>query len=111
MLPWFHLDDVPPAVVEADTASTLTVVPRRCAATSMVPGVAIEAAAKIEVPVLLAYGDVDVSPQPRAEPGFFPASRDITLFLLRDSGHCHNMAGTRHVLWDRLARWVAEVTT
>ena len=111
MLPWFHLQDVPPAVVEADTASTLTVVPRRCAATSMVPGVAVEAAATIDVPVLLAYGDVDVSPQPRAEPGFFPASRDITLFLLRDSGHCHNMAGTRHVLWDRLARWVAEVTT
>ncbi len=22
------------------------------------------------------------------------------------SAHCHNTAGTRHQLWDRLARWV-----
>jgi pimeloyl-ACP methyl ester carboxylesterase len=109
MLPWFHLEDVPPAVVEADTASTLTVVPRRCAAASMVPGVAAAAAATIDVPVFLAYGDVDVSPQPRAEPEFFPATHDITLFLLRGSGHCHNMAGTRHLLWDWIGRWIAEV--
>ena len=111
MLAWFHLDDVPRAVVEADTASTLTVVPRRCAAASMVPGVATGAAATIDVPVFLAYGDVDVSPEPRAEPGFFPTCHDITLFLLHDSGHCHNMAGTRHELWQRLTRWVAEVIT
>jgi pimeloyl-ACP methyl ester carboxylesterase len=109
MLPWFHLGDVPSAVVDADTASTLTVVPRGCAAASMVPGVAAAAAATIEVPVFLAYGDTDVSPQPRVEPEFFPASHDITLFLLRGSGHCHNMAGTRRVLWDRQLRWIGEV--
>ena len=110
MLPWFHLADVPSAVVDADTASTLTIVPRRCAAASTVPGVAVEAAATIEVPVFLAYGDVDVSPRPQAEPAFFSSSRDITLFMLRGSGHCHNMANTRHLLWDRLAHWIVDVT-
>ena len=105
MLSWFHLGDVPPPVVDADTASTLTVVPRRCGAEATVPGITAAAAAAIDVPVFLGYGDVDVSGEPRAESSFFTASRDITTFVLAGSGHCHNMASTRGVLWDRLARW------
>ena len=105
MHPWFHLDDVPSDVIEADDARTLTCVPRRCAAESTVPRVTADAAATIEVPVLLAYGDVDVSPDPHAEPAFFPRSGDVTLYVLDRSGHCHNMAGTRQRLWDRLLGW------
>jgi pimeloyl-ACP methyl ester carboxylesterase len=110
LLSWFHLADVPPAVVEADLASTLTVVPRRCAAASTVPGTTADAAAIIEVPVFLAYGDVDVSPDPHGEPACFPASRDVTLYVLAGSAHCHNMASTRTLLWDRLLAWCATVS-
>jgi alpha-beta hydrolase superfamily lysophospholipase len=102
---WFHLDDVPPAVLDADTDETLTVFPRRCGAQASVPGNSIHAAAAIEVPVLLAYGALDLSPAPHKEPEFFPSSRDVTLYVLSGSAHCHNMARTRQRLWDRLARW------
>lgn len=102
---WFHLADVPAKVVERDLATTLTVVPRRAAAASSVPYVTADAAADVDVPVFLAYGDVDVSIRPHAEPAAFPRSRDVTLFVLPGSGHCHNMASSRQLLWDRLARW------
>ena len=62
-----------------------------------------------DVPVFLAFGDVDVSPCPHLEPSTYPASRDVTLFLLPSSAHCHNMATSRQVLWDRLEAWAATV--
>jgi len=107
MRSWFHLDDVPDEVVAADDATTLTVVPRGPAAAAMVPGIAREEAATIDVPVFLAYGEVDISPAPHLEPSFFGTSPDVTLFVLAESAHCHNMASSRTVLWDRLARWSA----
>jgi pimeloyl-ACP methyl ester carboxylesterase len=108
---WFHLADVPDDLIAADEAATLTVVPRRCAAATTVPGITAGAAASIEVPVLLAYGDVDVSPDAHAEPAFFTASNDVTLYVLARSGHCHNLAGTRHRLWDRLLWWCETAVT
>jgi len=111
MRSWFHLGDVPDDLVTADEATTLTVVPRRCAAATTVPGITVEAAATIAVPVLLAYGEVDVSPDPHAEPAFFPRSPDVTLYLLARSGHCHNLAGSRHRLWDRLLWWCETAVT
>ncbi|UGQ11999.1 alpha/beta fold hydrolase [Yinghuangia sp. ASG 101] len=110
MRSWFHRDDVPEAVVAADDATTLTVVPRRAGAQASVPGTARDAAAAVDVPVFLCYGDVDVSPDPHREPAFFPNSRDVTLYLLRDAAHCHNMAGTRHLLWHRLLHWCDTLT-
>jgi pimeloyl-ACP methyl ester carboxylesterase len=108
---WFHLADVPAEVVERDLAGTLTVVPRRAAAASSVPYVTAAEAGEVEVPVFLAYGDVDVSVDPYSEPGAFRQSRDITLYVLAGSGHCHNMASSRQLLWDRLARWCETVVT
>ncbi len=61
--------------------------------------------------MLLGYGVVDVSPDPRAEAGLFCSSADITTVVLRDSAHCHNMASSRHRLWRRLLDWVATVTS
>ena len=110
LLSWFHLDDVPQAVIDADLATTQTVVPRGCAASSSVPGITADAAATIEVPVLVAYGEVDVSPAPHLEPRFFSQSRDVSLYVLAGSGHCHNMANTRAILWDRILRWCDTVT-
>jgi hypothetical protein len=34
------------------------------------------------------------------------AATDITLFVLADAGHAHNVAPTRAVLWDRIASWI-----
>jgi hypothetical protein len=28
------------------------------------------------------------------------------LFMLVGSGHCHNVAGSRALLWDRMFRWL-----
>jgi pimeloyl-ACP methyl ester carboxylesterase len=106
---WFHLSDVPSEVIDLDLASTLTVVPRRAAAASSVPYVTREAAGQVDVPVFLAYGEVDVSSDPHAEPAAFQRSPDVTLYVLAGSGHCHNMAGSRELLWDRLANWCGSV--
>lgn len=100
--PWYHLDDVP----EAPRAATLvSTVPRRCAAESSTPGVGAADAAAVDVPVLLAYGELDISLAPHREPSAFTASDDVSLYLLRGSAHCHNHAATRAALWDRLLAW------
>jgi pimeloyl-ACP methyl ester carboxylesterase len=106
LLAAFHLDDLPPAVREADVEQTTTVCPRLAAAEATVPYITAEAAAAIEVPVFLGYGEVDVSLSPHDEPSYFANSDDVTLFVLPGSAHCHNMANTRTVLWDRMDRWI-----
>ncbi|HTY34517.1 alpha/beta hydrolase [Mycobacterium sp.] len=107
---WFHLADVPADVVAADCVTAKSVVPR-VFGTAMIPGVVAEHAAQIDVPVLLGYGVVDVSPDPRAEAALFRSSPDITTVVLADSAHCHNMASSRHRLWRRLLDWAATVTS
>ena len=102
----FHLDDVPALVCDADAAETATVLPPRAAAEASVPWFTADSAAAIDVPVFLTFGELDVSPAPHAEPSYFASSPDVTLFVLAGSAHCHNMATTRTVLWDRLDRWI-----
>ena len=104
---WFHLDDVPAEVAQADAA--VSVVPR-IFGTAMIPGVVAEQAARIDVPVLIGYGAVDVSPDPRAEAGLYTSCPDITTVILAGSAHCHNMSSTRHRLWRRLLAWAETVT-
>jgi pimeloyl-ACP methyl ester carboxylesterase len=104
MQSWFHLDDVPADVVEADSVTAKSVVPR-IFGTAMIPGVVAEHAALIDVPVLLGYGVVDVSPDPHAEAARYRSSPDITTVVLADSAHCHNMASSRVWLWRRLLAW------
>ena len=41
---------------------------------------------------------------------FYPRSRDVTLYVLRDSAHCHNSASTRTELWDRIGQWAGQQT-
>lgn len=109
MLSWFHLADVPADVVEVDSVTTKSVVPR-VFGTAMIPGVVAECAAQIDVPVLIGYGAVDVSPEPRAEARLYCNSPDITTVVLAGSAHCHNMATSRHQLWQRLLTWAETVT-
>ena len=109
MSSWFHLADVPADVVEADSVTTKSVVPR-VFGIAMIPGVVAEHAAQIDVPVFIGYGAVDVSPEPRAEARLYRNSPDITTVVLAGSAHCHNMASSRHQLWRRLLTWAATVT-
>ena len=67
-------------------------------------------AAQIEAPVLIAVGERDVCPDPRAEPGAYRASSDVTLLVVPRMAHAHNFAGTRTLLWDRVVAWAATVT-
>ncbi|OBB92597.1 alpha/beta hydrolase [Mycobacterium sp. 852002-40037_SCH5390672] len=106
---WFHLADVPADVVAADCSTAKSVVPR-VFGTAMIPGIVAEQAARIEVPVLVGYGEVDVSPDPRAEAALYRSCPDITTVVVADSAHCHNMASSRHRLWRRLLAWAATVT-
>jgi pimeloyl-ACP methyl ester carboxylesterase len=105
---WFHLDDVPADVIEADYTTTKSVVPR-VFGLAMIPGVVAEHAAEIDVPVLVGYGAVDVSPDPRAEALLYRSSPDITTVVVAGSAHCHNMASSRHRLWRRVLAWAAAV--
>ena len=107
---WFHLADVPADVVAADCVTAKSVVPR-VFGTAMVPGVVAEHAAQIDVPVLVGFGVVDVSPDPHAEAGAYRRSPDLTTVVLPDSAHCHNMASSRRRLWRRLLDWAATVTS
>lgn len=107
---WFHLGDVPADVVVADRVVATSMVPR-VFGTAMIPGVVAEHAALIDVPVLIGYGVVDVSPDPRAEAALYRSCPDITTLVVADSAHCHNMASSRHRLWRRLLDWSGTVTS
>lgn len=102
--PQFHAPDVPDAVLRAERAG-VTVLPREAGIAAIVPALLGPITAAVEVPVLLAYAERDMSPNPRAETAAFTGSADVTLFLLPGSAHCHNTARTRHRLWDRLLIW------
>jgi pimeloyl-ACP methyl ester carboxylesterase len=104
----FYLDDVPDDVVAADSAA-LVEVPVLLAAHTNSADVASAAAALIDVPVFLGVGERDTVADVHDEARLYPRSEDMTLFVLPGSGHCHNFATTRAVLWDRLVRWIASM--
>jgi pimeloyl-ACP methyl ester carboxylesterase len=100
----FYAPGTPAEVVTADTALA-TSVPRTAAIETTIPRVSAAAAAGLDVPVLLAYGATDLSPDPLAEVATYPAAPDITLLRLARSAHCHNLSPDRHLLARRLLSW------
>jgi pimeloyl-ACP methyl ester carboxylesterase len=104
----FYAPGTAAEVIAADSAGA-TSVPRRAAIETTIPRVSAAAAGAVEVPVLLAYGATDLSPDPLAEPATYPAAADITLLRLANSAHCHNLSADREQLWDRLLGWAREV--
>jgi pimeloyl-ACP methyl ester carboxylesterase len=104
----FHLPDVPDAVIAEDETTMVAPVPGPLYETTITPGVVKDRAAAIAVPVLLVFGELDTSPDPAAEVGTYPGSPDVTLFEMAGSAHCHNFAGSRSVLWDRVAGWAGD---
>jgi pimeloyl-ACP methyl ester carboxylesterase len=80
-----------------------------CGLAAMIPNLADAQLARIDVPVFLGFGDQDL-----ADNRFDAVSRyrnvtDATLFLLQQSGHCHNQASGRARLWERILRWIENV--
>jgi pimeloyl-ACP methyl ester carboxylesterase len=101
----FYAADVPADVVAYDTEAA-TVSPRQAALDIITPGLAARYTAAITTPMFLAFGSVDLSPDPRREVESYAQSRDITLFLLEGSAHCHNLASSRALLWERMLAWI-----
>lgn len=105
----FYAPGTSAQVIAADTA-TATAVPRTAAIETTIPRVSAAAAEAIDVPVLLAYGATDLSPDPLAEVATYPAAPDITLLRLANSAHCHNLSPDRHLLRRRILAWADGVT-
>jgi pimeloyl-ACP methyl ester carboxylesterase len=103
----FHWPDVADEVIGADDAIE-TVLPRPALHAVATTAAGRPHAAALDVPVLQAWGESDNTPDPHRDAEFFSACPDYTLYVLPRSGHCHNFAGTRHLLWARLAVWLAD---
>lgn len=106
---WLHRADVPAEVVAADDAEAVSW-PRQCYVDALQVGYSATFAAQLDCSVFLGFGDHDVPPNPHADVGFYTGSRDVTLYVLPNSAHCHNFATTRTQLWDRIGLWASGVT-
>jgi pimeloyl-ACP methyl ester carboxylesterase len=105
---FFYAADVPTSLIEADDALA-THFPAGTMPDIADPYYMLTKAAGVEVPIFLCNGEVDISANFRAEAATYPLAHDITLFQLTGSGHCHNFASTRVLLWNRLAHWIREI--
>ncbi len=122
----FHFDDVPMDIIEQDLEGyphRLEHSPIPSWGSVWMPGgpharpeqppntnITAADAANIDVPVLIALGERDVSPDPWLEPSAYRSSRDITLCSFARMAHAHNFASTRHLLWDRVTAWGLGIT-
>jgi hypothetical protein len=55
--------------------------------------------------VFVGFGEHDIPRTPHDDVAFYPASNDVTLYLVAGSAHCHNFSANRRQLWDRIASW------
>jgi pimeloyl-ACP methyl ester carboxylesterase len=99
--------DVPRAVKGAFGAQSTELL-YSCALSTMVPGHTDAEKAAVSVPVFLAFGDHDLTDDYDGNAGRYTSSPSVTLFVLRDSAHCHNQATTRETLWGRIADWILD---
>lgn len=102
---WLHDPDVPSEIIAEDDLRA-SAWPRQSYVGALLQGHSASYAARITVPVLVGFGEHDVPARPHDDIGFYVGSCDATLVVLPGSAHCHNFAGTRAALWDRVADWV-----
>ena len=81
-----------------------------CGMATLLPGAHTRPLASIEVPVLLAVGEHDIVGSPAELPGYFPASPDVQVEVVPGAYHNTNVAPSRQLLWDRIARWAGNTT-
>jgi pimeloyl-ACP methyl ester carboxylesterase len=121
-LAWsFYYDDVPREVVKRDLKHFDIVAGDRgagqqglspwhspcvsSAITSSIftPGAVAAEAAAVTVPVLSAVGERDIIVDLLGEARAYRSAPSFDLFVCPRMGHMHNFAGTRDLLWDRIA--------
>jgi pimeloyl-ACP methyl ester carboxylesterase len=100
--------DVPETVLAAAAATSSSLL-ALVGLSSMVPGSIARELATIDVPVFVGVGRNDIGGPPHEIPAAFPGSTDVTLFVLPDAGHNHNVAPNRHELWDRMVAWTQQL--
>ena len=76
---------------------------------SMIPGSIDRELATIDVPVFIGVGSADIGGPAHAIPVSFSASPDVTLYVLANAGHNHNVAPNRRDLWDRMIAWTRQL--
>ena len=101
----FHGSKLPQEVSDAVRAIA-AVPPPLAAMTSMVPGSIRPEMEAIDVPVLIANGDIDITGAIEDIPAGFPKAPSITTVVLPDTGHSHHAFPGRFVLYDTLDDWV-----
>ena len=116
----FHWEDVPRDILDADMAGGYPLrkispvfgsktIPN-CAIQMMSPGCVAAEAAAVKVPVLIGVGERDVCPSPHSEPGAYPRSQDISVFVAPNMAHMHNFASSRKLLWQRIEAWAGRIS-
>jgi len=115
----FHWDDVPAHLVDADMECKPPIFGAPAPWISptiptihdlLLPGVIAREAAMIDVPVLLAMGERDVTQDPLRELAAFQSAPDLALSVFPRMAHMHNFAGTRVGLWRRLQAFGLQIT-
>ena len=104
---WLHRPDVPAAVIAADDAEAVRW-PRQAYVEALIAGHTAPFAANVDCNVFIGFGDHDIPPNPHADVAYYTRSHDVTLYVLRNSAHCHNFASGRAHLWDRIGVWAGE---
>jgi pimeloyl-ACP methyl ester carboxylesterase len=105
----FLAADVPDAVRTAFVNQQTSLL-FSCGLTSMIPGATDVEKAAITVPLFLGFGEYDLTTDFAGSVAHYRSARDITLFVVPGSAHCHNQAGNRALLWDRIASWANALT-
>lgn len=104
--PLLYMEDVPLAVRQT-YESYITIAPLPIHLLSLLqPGTLAQYAQNVDVPILLVFGERDISSAPRQEPQFYTSTRDCTLYEQPRAAHHHNLASTRHELWMYIYNWL-----
>jgi pimeloyl-ACP methyl ester carboxylesterase len=101
----FFAADVPPEVMSAFSHHAVPLLPT-CGLAAMIPHSAGSQLASIDVPLLLCFGDQDLTGRPLDVVVAYPSATDVTVYVLPQSGHCHNQASGRTRLWGHILDWI-----
>jgi pimeloyl-ACP methyl ester carboxylesterase len=104
----FYWPDVPAGLIEADEAGGSTT-PACLGRDALTPGIVHDASAKISVSVLIVQSEIDTSPAPEREPGYFSHAPSVELQILENAAHCQNFASTRKSHWMQINDWIDRV--
>ncbi|AFA73581.1 hypothetical protein GPOL_c25520 [Gordonia polyisoprenivorans VH2] len=97
--------------INAAVRAAATVVPGPVADWVLEPGVAQSAAAHVDVPLFLGFGERDVVADPLVEVSFYRRSTDVRVQILQGAFHCHNIAVDRGRLWNSVIDFSREAAS